>query len=175
MMLALAEQGRSIRSVVGMCNLRNITIISVRDYPEYLDRAVDYFSSKFSVSREIYYDSISNSLTTESPLPRWYLMKKNNNIIGSFGLITNDFISRQDLWPWLCALYVEESERGQRFGSILLEHGRVEAGKLGYAKVYLATDHVGYYEKYGWHYIGNGYSVVGDEPSTRIYEAKVPK
>jgi len=152
-------------------DLHEIKIISVRDYPEYLDRAVGYFSCKFSVGREIYYDSISNSLTTDSPLPRWYLMMKNNNIIGSYGLITNDFISRQDLWPWLCALYIEESERGQRLGAILLEHGRIEAGKLGYAKVYLATDHVGYYEKYGWHYFENGYHVSGAE--TRIYETKV--
>ena len=151
-------------------NLHEINIISVRDYPEYLDSAVDYFSSKFSVSREIYYDCISNSLTTESLLPRWYLMMKNNKIIGSYGLITNDFSSRQDLWPWLGALYVEESERGQRLGSVLLNHCRIEAGKLGYAKVYLATDHVGYYEKYGWQYIGNGYHSTGEE--SRIYEAK---
>ena len=151
-------------------NPPSMKIFAIRDYPEFLDRAVAYFSSKFSVSRDIYNDCISNSLTTESPLPRWYLMMKENKIIGCYGLITNDFQSRQDLWPWLCSLYVEESERGKRLGSTLLEHCRVEAGKLCYSKVYLATDHVGYYEKYGWHYIGNGYHSNGEE--SRIYEAK---
>jgi len=152
-------------------NPPSMKIFAIRDYPEYLDRAVDYFSSKFSVSRHIYHDCISNSLTTESPLPRWYLMIKNEDIIGCYGLITNDFISRQDLWPWLCALYVEECQRGNQLGSLLLKHGIDEAEKLGFRKLYLSTDHVGYYEKYGWKYIGNGYSSGGEE--TRIYEAKV--
>ena len=146
----------------------NINIISVREYPEYLNRAVDYFSSKWGINRNIYQDCIANSLTTESSLPRWYLMIKDDEIIGSYGLIVNDFISRQDLWPWLCAVYVEESERGQALGSRLLEHGRKEAAKLGFPIVYLCTDHVGFYEKYGWRYIGGAYGVSGSK--TRIYE-----
>ena len=149
--------------------MNNINIISVRKNADYLDRAVDYFSSKWLVSRNIYHDCISHSLTTESPLPRWYLMIRDNEIIGSYGLIVNDFISRQDLWPWLCAVYVEESERGKALGSHLLEHGRREAARLGFLKVYLCTSHVGFYEKYGWQYIGQGYSANGD--TARIYQA----
>ena len=147
----------------------NISIIAVREHPEYLDRAVDYFSSKWGVARSIYQDCIFNSLTTDSPLPRWYLMVKNDEIIGSYGLIVNDFISRQDLWPWLCAVYIEENERGRALGSHLLEHGRKETAKLGFPAVYLSTDHIGFYEKYDWQYIGQGYAVGGDE--TRMYKA----
>lgn len=144
-------------------------IISVRENPEYLERAVDYFSTKWGIERIIYQDCISNSITTKSSLPRWYLMLNNDDeIIGSYGLITNDFISRQDLWPWLCALYVDENYRGKALGGKLLEHGRREAFKLGFEKLYLATDHIGYYEKYGWEYIGTGYHPWGDE--SRIYE-----
>ena len=93
---------------------------------------------------------------------------KDNEIIGSYGLIVNDFISRQDLWPWLCAVYIEEHERGKALGSRLLEHGRQETAKLGFSKLYLCTDHIGFYEKYGWRYIGGAYGVSGRE--TRIYE-----
>ena len=148
----------------------NINIIAIREHPEYLDRAADYFSSKWGVNKNIYQDCIANSITTESPLPRWYLMMKNNEIIGSYGMIVNDFISRQDLWPWLCAVYIEESEHGKALGSRLLEHGRKEAARLGFPIVYLCTGHVGFYEKYGWQYIGQGYDVSGDE--TRMYKAK---
>jgi len=152
----------------------NINIIAVREHPEYLDRAVDYFSSKWGVDRNVYQDCIANSLDTESPLPRWYLMMKGEcgetpRIIGSYGLIVNDFISRQDLWPWLCAVYIEESERGKALASRLLEHGRKEAARLGFPTAYLSTDHVGLYEKYGWQYIGQGYGVSGRE--TRMYKA----
>ena len=96
-------------------------------------------------------------------------MLRDNFVIGSYGLIVNDFISRQDLWPWLVALYIEENERGKGFGSYLLEHGRAESAKLGFKILYLSTGHVGYYEKYGWRYIGHGYDVDGE--ATRIYEA----
>jgi len=150
--------------------MSEIQIISVRDNPHYLNMAVDFFSSKWGISRNIYQDCIENSLTTDSPLPRWYLMLNDGITIGSYGLIVNDFISRQDLWPWLAALYVEENERGKGLGSRLLEHGRVVAATLGFPMLYLSTGHVGYYEKYGWHYIGNGYDVSGE--ATRIYEAK---
>ena len=145
-------------------------IISVRENPEYLERAVDYFSSKWGV-RNIYDNCISNSITTQSPLPRWYLMFKGDKIIGCYGLIVNDFISRQDIWPWICALYIDENERGKSLGSKLLHHGRIEAAKLGFNAVYLCTGHEGYYEKYGWKYIGTGYNL-GEEEPARIYQAK---
>lgn len=144
-------------------------ILSVRDNPAYLSRATDYFSEKWGIDRSVYENSISFSLSTLSPLPRWYLLMRENTIIGSFGLIANDFISRQDLWPWLCALYVEENERNKGLGGMLLEFGRREAKKLGFDKVYLSTDHTGYYEKYGWRFIGIGYGPFGE---SRIYEAE---
>ncbi len=142
-------------------------VLSVRENPAYLDRAVGYFSEKWGIDRRVYEDSISFSLDTSSPLPRWYLLMEGDTIIGSYGLIANDFISRQDLWPWLCALYVEESERGKGYGGLLLAHGRREAEKLGFGKVYLSTDHTSYYERYGWKFIGMGYGPFGE---SRIYE-----
>ncbi len=142
-------------------------IFSIRDNPDWLEIAVDYFSSKWGFDRQIYYDSISDSISTQSPYPRWYLMKKDEDVIGSFGLIENDFMVRKDLKPWLCALYVEEHFRGNSLGTLLLERGRIEAGKLGFSKLYLCTDHVGYYEKYGWKYLGDEESELGG--NTRVY------
>ena len=150
--------------------MNDIKIISIREHPDYFNRAVDYFSSKWGIYRKIYEDSISDSLVTESPTPRWYMLIKGDNIIGSYGLIENDFMVRKDLTPWLCALYVEESERCKGFGGTLLEHGRTEAARLGFSKVYLCTDHVGFYERYGWHFFGMEASEFGGD--TRGYEVK---
>jgi len=147
----------------------SLQIIGIRENPEYLERGIDYFAAKWGIDRRIYADSISHSITCDSPLPRWYLLLEDNEIIGSYGLITNDFISRQDLYPWLCALYIDESHRGRQLGAKLLEHGRLQAGKQGFSKLYLCTDHVGYYEKYDWKHIGFGYHPWGEE--SRIYEA----
>lgn len=146
----------------------SIQIIGIRENPEYLERGIDYFSTRWGTDRRIYQDSISHSVTTDNSLPRWYLMLNGDEIIGSYGLITNDFISRQDLYPWLCALFIEEKHRGQQLGAKLLEHGRIEAGKLGFSKLYLCTGHDGYYEKYGWEYIAQGFHPWGEE--SKIYE-----
>jgi len=72
-------------------------LISVREHPDYLERAVDYFSFKWGIDRKIYEESISDSLTTTNPLPRWYLLLEDDRIIGSFGLIDNDFMVRKDV------------------------------------------------------------------------------
>lgn len=94
-------------------------IISVRENSEYKDVAIDYISSKWSAPRIIYEDCITHAITTLSPLPQWYLLMDEKKIIGCAGLITNDFISRMDLYPWLCALFIEESQRGNSYGSLL--------------------------------------------------------
>ena len=142
-------------------------ILNIRNNPEYLEIAADYFSSKWKIDRQIYFDSISDSISTKEPLPRWYLMQDAEKIIGSFGLIENDFMVRKDLLPWLCALYIEEDMRGKALGSALLEHGRKEAKALSFPHLYLCTDHVGYYEKYGWTFFGEEESEFGGK--TRVY------
>lgn len=144
-------------------------IISVSENPEYLSRAVDFFTLAWNLDRKIYEEAISDSITTENLLPRWYLILKDGDIIGGFGLIENDFMVRKDLKPWLCGLYVVESERGQALGSQMLAHGCKEAAKLGFENVYLCTDHIGYYEKYGWRFYGMETSEWGGDGRVYIH------
>ncbi len=144
-------------------------VISIKKSPEYKDRAIKYFQSKWATqySMKVYADCITNCIATTSPLPQWYLFLDGNKIIGGAGLITNDFISRMDLYPWVCALYIEEEYRGKGYGSILLEQAKIDAKTGKFSCLYLCTDHIGYYEKYGFKYIGTGYHPWGD--SSRIY------
>jgi N-acetylglutamate synthase-like GNAT family acetyltransferase len=145
-----------------------IRIIGIREHPEYLQRGIDFLSIRWSVDRKIYDDCIRHSIDAKGPLPQWYLMLKEERIIGGFGLLINDFISRQDLLPWMCTLYIAEKERGRQLGARLMEHGKKEAAKLGYEKLYCNTELEGYYEKYGWKYIANGFHPWGVE--SKIYE-----
>ncbi|MNK32508.1 hypothetical protein D3C87_509700 [compost metagenome] len=87
-------------------------IISVRQNPEYKEIAIKYFQDRWSeISPAIYEDCISNSINAKQSLPQWYILEKDGEIIGCAGLITNDFISRMDLYPWICAIYIEEKHR----------------------------------------------------------------
>ncbi|MBA9027159.1 GNAT family N-acetyltransferase [Peribacillus huizhouensis] len=144
-------------------------IISVKEHPEYKEKAIKYFQSKWANenSMKVYEDSITHSITTDSPLPIWYIMEDSGRIIGCAGLISNDFISRMDLWPWICAIYIEKSYRGKSLGKELLIRAKGDAEKAGFNQVFLCTDHIGYYEKYGFTYIGDGYHPWGSR--SRIY------
>lgn len=148
-----------------------LNIISVRENPAYLERAIRYIQSKWATpaSLMVYEDCISHALTTASPLPQWYLLELDGELIGCAGLIANDFISRHDLYPWICALFIEENRRGHAYGSLLLAAARADARRGGFPRVYLCTDHVGYYERYGFTFVGTGYHPWGEQ--SRIYQA----
>ena len=141
-------------------------IISLRSCPEKLELFCDYFSRHWG-KPEIYRNCMENSLNSKSPLPQWFLMFDRNEIIGGCGLITNDFISRMDIYPWLCALYVDEKHRQQGLGGKLIEYTAKTASELGYENLYCCTDHIGYYEKYRFEYIGIGYHPWNE--TSRIY------
>ncbi|MBQ9952486.1 MAG: GNAT family N-acetyltransferase [Clostridia bacterium] len=145
------------------------SLISVREHPEMADDFIAFFQRHWASedSMRVYEDCIRSCLHAGSPLPQWYALVSGGRIIAGAGLITNDFISRMDLWPWLAALYVEEDFRGHALGAVLLRHARRHAAQLGFETLYLCTDHVGYYEKYGFAFIGEGHHPWGE--SSRIY------
>jgi len=150
-----------------------MNVINVRKQSEYAEHAIQYFQKTWANRKnmKVYEDCINNSLTTDNPLPVWYLLMDGKQIVGCVGLITNDFISRMDLWPWLCALYIEKKYRGQNLAKLLIDQLKIDVKELGFESLYLATDHIDYYEKFGFEYIADGYHPWGDV--SRVYEFKV--
>ncbi len=151
--------------------VRNVVeIVNAREYQGGLDKAVDYIHGVWGSDNNYpyYSDAIYHSSLAEKHLPMFFLLLKNNEIIGCSALITNDFISRHDLYPWIACLFVDEKERGQEYGNLLMEHAEKEARNIGFSVIYLTTDHDGYYEKYGWHRIEDGVDLFSGQPS-RIY------
>ena len=53
-------------------------------------------------------------------------------------------------------LYMEKKHRGNNYGSLLIDQGKIDAKSAEFEYLYLCTDHVGYYEKFGFVYIGQG-------------------
>ncbi len=150
-----------------LINMEDFTYITLRDDPSLKDRAAEWFHSKWGVAKEAYLECMESYLKKETEYG-WYLCMDGDQIIGGTGVIENDFHERKDLCPNVCAVYTEEEYRCKGIAGHLLDMTVNDLKAKGITPVYLVTDHIGFYEKYGWQFLC---MVQGDdEPGlTRMY------
>ena len=133
-------------------------IINIKDNDLYLTEYIKLCNSEWG------------SIKSDFELNEYIINKKNkiisgDKVINVLGLVDNDkllgFISlfkydgdeRTDLTPWYATMYVKNEYRKKGYSKILNDAILIEAKSLGYDKVYLKTDLVNYYEKFGAKYI----------------------
>lgn len=141
--------------------------ITLREKPELIQAASEWFHSKWGVPAEAYYECMSSYLSGETEYG-WYLCLDGEEIVAGLGVIENDFHDRKDLTPNVCAVYTEEAYRKKGIAGVLLNKVVDDLKNKGVTPVYLITDHTGFYERYGWEFLC---MVQGDgEPDmTRMY------
>ena len=84
--------------------------------------------------------------------------------IKGFCTITNeDCIKNLEYTPYIGFLYIDINERGNRYSKILIDECSKYAFELGFKKIYLTSDHIGLYEKYGFTLIGKYLSIYNNE------------
>ena len=129
-------------------------IIRLSEKREYIETAAEWFADKWSVPEEEYRKSMAASTEPGKPVPSWYIVTcEAGNIIAGAGVIENDFHDRKDLTPNLCALFVEEEYRCRGIAGELLNKICVDMASGGITRLYLITDHDGFYERYGWYFL----------------------
>jgi hypothetical protein len=76
-------------------------IVNVRDFIGGIEAAARFIHGIWGkpANFPFYLDAVRHSSEPGKPLPMFFLMLEENNVIGCYGLITNDFISRHDLGP----------------------------------------------------------------------------
>ena len=126
--------------------------ISLRDNPGLKDAAADWFHSKWGVPAEAYLACMNDYLDQKTEYG-WYLCLDGDQIVAGMGVIENDFHDRKDLKPNVCAVYTEAEYRGQGIAGKLLNMTVEDLRSKGITPVYLVTDHIGFYEKYGWEFL----------------------
>lgn len=57
---------------------------------------------------------------------------KEDEIIGCVGFIINDFISRGDLYFWICVVFIEEFYWGNVYVRLLMEKVKSDIKCFGY-------------------------------------------
>ena len=93
-------------------------------------------------------------LETKGPIPDAYIAVENGQVAGGYTLAVKEVLSREDTGLWIATLYMAPGFRGRHLSPVLMDHARRRGGELGYEKIYLASEHTNYYEKYGFHTIG---------------------
>lgn len=89
-----------------------------------------------------------------NPLYCKLVLLDNDILIGFISIFPTDGDERKDLSPWYATMYVKEEFRGKGYSNILNNAILEEAKSRGFEKLYLKTDLINYYEKFGAIFLG---------------------
>lgn len=147
--------------------MEEFSYIKLREKKDIKGDAADWFHCKWGVPKEAYLKCMDSYINGETEYG-WYLCLNGEDIVAGLGVIDNDFHDRKDLYPNVCAVYTDENYRGRGIAGKLLNMVVEDMRSKNISPIYLITDHIGFYERYGWEFLC---MVQGDdEPEmTRMY------
>ncbi len=95
------------------------------------------------------------------------LLTQDKSLMSFCTLAVQDEIDDMSMTPWIGFVYTFPAFRGRRCAGELIEYALDDAKKNGAQRVYVSSEEIGLYEKYGFTYLKNMNSVHGY--ITRIY------
>ena len=133
-------------------------IISIKDNEQYLKEYIKLCSLEWGCKKtkeemNTYINNKLSKIITEDKVILVLGLIDNNKLLGFISLFKYDGDERRDLTPWYATMYVKQEYRGNGYSRLLNNYLLNEAKKLGYKKIYLKTDLVNYYEKFGAKYM----------------------
>ena len=132
--------------------MTQFTYITLKQQPELKEQAAQWFYQKWGVPQEAYLECMDAYLSGQTEYG-WYLCLDKDKIVGGLGVIENDFHNRKDLTPNICAVYTEADYRCKGIAGRLLDMAVEDLRSNRISPAYLLTDHVGFYERYGWEFL----------------------
>lgn len=144
-----------------------LSFLTLRDKPELLNDAAQWFHEKWNVPAEAYLECMSRYLSGKTEYG-WFLCLDGIKIVAGLGVIENDFHDRKDLTPNICAVFTEPEYRCRGIAGTLLQTAVETLRSKGISPVYLLTDHTSFYERYGWRFLTLAHND-GSLSTSRIY------
>lgn len=105
------------------------------------------------------------------PGGRVFLLTEGGNLLSFCTLVRRDEIPVPGLTPWIGFVYTFPAFRGHRYSETLIDHVCKVAAQDGYTAVYISSDEVGLYEKYGFTFLGYMSNDEGHE--TQVFSRRV--
>ncbi len=98
-----------------------------------------------------------------------FLLADGDKLVSFISLAERDCVD-VPYGPWIGFVHTAPEYRGRRCAGVLIDHAMKLAAQHHVEQVYICTDHVGLYEKYGFTYLENRVSIYGQD--SRIYTQK---
>lgn len=135
-------------------------IYNIKDRLEYLEEIAILTQKewgKYSNEKE-FNDKINKKIkkikdNLDNPYYCKLILLDEDKLVGFISIFEVDGDERQDLTPWYATMYVKKEYRGRGLSKILNDAILEEARNRGFNKIYLKSDLVNYYEKFGAEYM----------------------
>ena len=86
----------------------------------------------------------------------WMCFDGNGEVVGYYALSDHEIIRDCPAGRvWLGIVLIYDGHRGKGYSPIMLEHACRQARASCFSELYLVTEHVNYYERFGFIHIGN--------------------
>lgn len=168
---------RSNNSPVDCCSERRegsvMKIYTIRERPDLIPAMLESLEAHWPACMPWIKKHMEKVLADEGPVPDAWIAVEDGKIVGGYTLAIKELLYSQDRGLWIATLYMDPAFRGKHLSPILIEHARRRGGELGYEKIYLATEHTNYYEKYGFYTIGPDACAWG-EPTQMFENTTLP-
>ena len=138
-----------------------LNIYNIKDKPEYIEE-VAMLTQKEWGDKNLSEDEFRIRVNTKinkiysllnNPYYCKLILLDDDVLVGFISIFEHDGDERLDLKPWYATMFVKEEFRGNGYSKILNDAILDEARKRGFSKLYLKSDLVNYYEKFGAKYI----------------------
>ncbi len=128
-----------------------------------------WWGERDGISPEEVRTTLVHSLNSDR-LPQTFVAVENDRPVGMYQLsMIDDLYSRPDLYPWLIDVYVDRPARGRGVCAVMIRSVPDAARAAGLTELYLYTEHIGLYEKFGWTYLGPVRTFRVNSPIERLY------
>lgn len=115
----------------------------------------DWWGKEDNLSMEEVECFMIHSLQKER-LPQTYGLFLDERIIGMYQFSYEDLSVRPDIYPWLANVYIDKKYRNKGCAKYMLETVKENAKKgINFNELFLYTEHINFYEKFGWEYISD--------------------
>ena len=138
-----------------------LKIFNIKNKPEYIEEVCILTQREWG-DKNLSEDEFKNRVNTkiqklyvalDNPYYCKLILLDNDVLIGFISIFESDGDERFDLKPWYATMFVKEEFRGKGYSKILNDAILDEARKRGFSRLYLKSDLVNYYEKFGAKYI----------------------